>query len=131
MPRQRFDDLLIATTFATKTHKSKGFTLVEIMIVVVIIGLLAAMAIPAFQRVRLASQDKAVLNNVRLLAASADQYFMQYGTGTVSFGDLVGASNYIKTFALVAGEDYPAFYTAGIPLTVSNISGNRTITYSN
>jgi type IV pilus assembly protein PilA len=40
------------------------------MIVVVIIGLLAAMAIPAFQKVRTGSQDKTVLNNARQLSAA-------------------------------------------------------------
>ena len=124
------DELLFKTTLVTKTSNSNGFTLVEIMIVVVIIGMLAAMAMPTFMRVRVSSQDKAVLNNARLLAGAADQYFMQNGTGTAAFGDLVGASNYVKSFAAVANEDYPSFFTAGLPFSVSNIGGNRTITYA-
>ena len=63
----------------SSSNLRRGFTLVEIMIVVVIIGLLAAMAIPAFQKVRQSSQDKAVLNNARQLAAAADQYFLENG----------------------------------------------------
>ena len=64
--------------------KNKGFTLVEIMIVVVIIGLLASMAIPAFQKVRSSSQDKAVLNNARQLSAASDQYYLENGVSTVT-----------------------------------------------
>ena len=110
-------------------QSSKGFTLVEIMIVVVIIGLLAAMAIPAFQKVRVASQDKAVLNNMRQLAAAADQYFLVYGTSTAVIADLVGSSAYIKTLNTVADESYPANYTQATAITVTGIAGARTITY--
>ena len=101
------------------------------MIVVVIIGMLAAMAIPAFQKVRVASQDKAVLNNMRLLAAAADQYFTEKGTSTVLFTSLVGSSAYVKSFNIVADEIYPADYTAARPLIVTGIAGARTLTYSN
>ncbi len=63
----------------TSTRNTKGFTLVEIMIVVVIIGLLAAMAIPAFQKVRDNSVGKAMENDARQIAAAAQQYFLENG----------------------------------------------------
>lgn len=108
----------------------KGFTLVEIMIVVVIIGLLAAMAIPAFQKVRSSSQDKAVLNNARQLAAASDQYFLENGVSTVALTNLVGAANYVKAVNTVASEGYPANYTQGITITITSIAGVRTMTYA-
>ncbi|WP_438480193.1 type II secretion system protein [Oleiharenicola lentus] len=57
-------------------RSNKGFTLVEIMIVVVIIGLLAAMAIPAFQKVRTNSIGKAMENDARQIASAAQQYIL-------------------------------------------------------
>jgi type IV pilus assembly protein PilA len=109
----------------------RGFTLVEIMIVVVIIGLLATMAIPAFQRVTNASQDKAVLNNARQLSSAADQYFMESGVSTVTLTDLIGATSYIKSLNTVASENYPNYYTQGTTITIAGVAGTRTITYSN
>jgi len=114
----------------TSSNSSKGFTLVEIMIVVVIIGLLAAMAIPAFQKVRQSSQDKAVLNNARQLSAASDQYFLENGVSTVSRGDLVGSNNYVKSLNLVANETYPGGYTQGEAITIAGVAGVRTITYA-
>ena len=112
------------------TRSTKGFTLVEIMIVVVIIGLLAAMAIPAFQKVRQSSQDKAVLNNARQLSAASDQYFLENGVSTVASANLVGATNYVKAVNTVAAEVYPTGFTQGVTITISGVAGARTVTYS-
>jgi len=99
------------------------------MIVVVIIGMLAAMAIPGFQKVRQASQDKAVMNNARQLAAAADQYFLEAGVTTANLNSLVGSTNYVKSLQLAAKETYPTDFTQQVTITVLGVGGSRTITY--
>ena len=100
------------------------------MIVVVIIGLLASMAIPAFQKVRTNSQDKAVLNNARQLSAAADQYYLENGVSTVTLTDLLGPTTYVKALNSVANETYPLGFTQGATITIQSIAGARTITYA-
>ncbi|HEY3864109.1 MAG TPA: prepilin-type N-terminal cleavage/methylation domain-containing protein [Verrucomicrobiae bacterium] len=57
--------------------KKQGFTLVEIMIVVAIIGLLAAIAIPNFVKARTTSQQNACINNLRLIDSSKQQWALE------------------------------------------------------
>ena len=65
-----------------KTNGKSGFTLVEIMIVVAIIGLLAAIAIPNFVRAREASQTNACINNLRQIDGAKQQWALETGAAT-------------------------------------------------
>ncbi|MDP4610882.1 MAG: prepilin-type N-terminal cleavage/methylation domain-containing protein [Opitutales bacterium] len=111
-----------------QNKSKKGFTLVEIMIVVVIIGLLAAMAVPAFQKVRTTSQEKTIRNNLRQLASGAEQYFLEEGKTTVTSAILVGSASYVKEFNDVAGETYPTTITTA--LSALTTGGNVTISFN-
>ena len=79
--------------------QSNGFTLVEIMIVVAIIAILAAIAIPNFVKNRTESQRRACIANMRLIATSAENWRTVHNMALI--GDdwktkLIGSGNYIK-----------------------------------
>jgi len=104
-------------------RKSAGFTLVEIMIVVAIIALLAAIAVPGFLRARKRSQASKILNDLRLIDGAVDQYAIETGRKS---GDTVGVSdwtNYLKkdtrlymTGQDLFGDDYGAQTVDSLPI---------------
>ena len=76
--------------------KHAGFTLVEIMIVVAIIALLAAIAVPGFLRARKRSQASKILNDLRMIDAAVDQYAIETNRSTGNVVNTADWTNYLK-----------------------------------
>ena len=80
-----------------KINKRRGgFTLVEIMIVVAIIALLAAIAVPGFLRARKRSQASRILNDLRMIDAAVDQYAIETNRSTGNTVLVTDWTNYLK-----------------------------------
>ena len=99
------------------TRNSKGFTLVEIMIVVAIIGLLAAIAVPNFVQARTTARKNACINNLRLISAAKDQTALENGYAETSVLTSADVSAYMKA------SKYPVCPANGV-YTVNAVSVN-------
>ena len=76
---------------------TSGFTLVEIMIVVAIIGLLVVLALPSMIKARKQSQGRRILNDARQMDAAVDQWAMEYNKKDGDTVDTAAAATYLKS----------------------------------
>jgi len=108
----------------------KGFTLVEIMIVVAIIALLAAIAVPGFLRARKRSQASRILNDLRMIDSAVDQYSIETSRVTGNTVAVTDWTNYVKKGTLLYNTGNSVLGSAYGPQTVDIIPQVPTADYN-
>ena len=107
-----------------------GFTLVEIMIVVAIIALLAAIAVPGFLRARKRSQASKILNDLRMIDAAVDQYAIETNRTTSNPVGVADWTKYLKQGSILYNTGANLFGTAYGAQTVDTIPQVPTVDYA-
>src|SRR3954453_3607880 len=100
------------------TSRRSGFTLVEIMIVVAIIALLAAIAVPGFLRARKRSQASRIINDLRLIDSAIDQYAIETSKKSGDSVKVADWTNYLKKDTVL--------YSSGADI-LGNSYGDQTV----
>jgi prepilin-type N-terminal cleavage/methylation domain-containing protein len=102
-------------------NRRGGFTLVEIMIVVAIIALLAAIAVPGFLRARKRSQASRILNDLRMIDAAVDQYAIETNRTSAAAVGTADWTNYLKKGSALYNSGKSVLGSAYGPQTVDQV----------
>ena len=122
------------STLRRRAESEKGFTLIELLVVILIIGILAAIAIPAFLNQRNKAYDSAAKSNLRT-AATAEETYATDNNGTYSGADTSQGSSdaLVKIEPTLFNKPYVtgAATTTGYTLTSTSLgNGNDVFTYT-
>ena len=101
-----------------RTKNQKGYTIMELMIVIVIIGILIAIAVPAYNSFRARAQERACQSNMRVLKAAAVMYFADNDTDATSTANLVPYLDNAE--GITCPSDDSAYEVVGTAITCDN-----------
>ena len=108
-------------------RERSGFTLIELMLVIAIIGILAAIAIPQFSAYRKRSYNSAAMSDLKNATTAQEAYFVDYQTYTSVIANITGTTYGLYTSQNVTASVVSANVTT-YQMTSSHSSGDKTYT---